>query len=84
MRRYPLDFGTPALTNLWRNKYAGMADFLGDPVRTETVFTLEEKLRRVEEEEEDEKAFGREPGPEVVAVSCASERGELELESEPK
>lgn len=71
MKRWRFELGTHALSDLWRNKYDGMGDFLGDPVRTETVFTLDDKLREIEFEEEEERAMGREPAPELVAVSAS-------------
>ncbi|BEJ11678.1 hypothetical protein CspHIS471_0201380 [Cutaneotrichosporon sp. HIS471] len=65
MRRWMHPMGTPALSRIQASKYSDMSDFLGDPVRSETVFTLEEKLAEIEAEEEDDRAMGREPPAEL-------------------
>jgi antitoxin component of MazEF toxin-antitoxin module len=61
--------GTQPLSRINASKYSNMSDFLGDPVRSETVFTLEEKLSEIEAEEEDDRAMGREPPAELAEVS---------------
>lgn len=46
-----------------------MDDFFDHPVKTQTVFELEEILTKLEDEEDLERGFGREPTPELVEVS---------------
>lgn len=72
MRRWMHSMGTAPLSRVQASKYSNMSDFLGDPVRSETVFTLEEKLSELEGEEEDDRAMGRDPPAELAEVSCAA------------
>ncbi|GMK56238.1 hypothetical protein CspeluHIS016_0300780 [Cutaneotrichosporon spelunceum] len=66
MRRWVHPMGTQALSRIQASKYTDMSDFLGDPVRSETVFTLAEQLAEIEAEEEDDRAMGREPPAELA------------------
>lgn len=69
MRRWPYKLGTAGLTRVWENGYKGMNDFTKTTGTTKTVFELEEELSRIEMDEEDDKAMGREPPAEYAEVS---------------
>lgn len=69
MRRWPHKLGTPALSRAWETGYKGMQDLRRQPGEVaKTVFELEEELRRIETDEEDDKAMGRDPPPELAEV----------------
>ncbi|WOO82222.1 THO complex subunit 1 [Vanrija pseudolonga] len=72
MRRWPHRLGTPALTRVWDLGFKSMDNFRETARKNPRpdVFELEEELSRIEMDEEDDKAMGREPSAaeaEVIA-----------------
>lgn len=66
-RPWPYKQGTPTLTRLSETSFKGLGDFKRKT--RQTVFELEEEYRRLEAEEEDDKAMGRDPPEHIKRVS---------------
>lgn len=66
-RPWPYKQGTPTLTRLAETKFRGLGDF--KKKTHQSVYELEEEYRRLEAEEEDDKAMGREPPESIKRVS---------------
>lgn len=66
-RPWPYQQGTPTLTRLSQTSYKGLGDFRKK--KRQTVFELEEEYRKLDTEEEDDKAMGRTPPEHIARVS---------------
>ncbi|KAL7425191.1 hypothetical protein Q5752_000879 [Cryptotrichosporon argae] len=64
--RYPFRLGSRPLSQLWNRGYTGI-DQLKGWKRAATVDSLDKEIQAIEEEEEDDKAMGRDPPPENAA-----------------
>lgn len=68
-RPWPYKQGTPTLSRLSETNFRGLSDFKRKT--RQTVFELEEEYRRLDAEEEDDRAMGRDPPDSTIRVSTA-------------
>ncbi|KAK6908723.1 hypothetical protein I203_102726 [Kwoniella mangroviensis CBS 8507] len=67
-RAYAFKVGSRPLSMLWNNGFKGIDQLKGRQKATNEE-QLDEELRKIEEDEEDDKAMGIEPAPEVLAAN---------------